>query len=293
MRATVLGLGAMGQRMAARLLKAGFAVSVWNRDPSKASTLLPLGAVWCDTPAESVAQADVVIAMLRDDDASRAVWTTPVTGALNALRPQAMVVECSSLSISWVRELARAAHLHGNPFLDAPVVGSRPQADNGTLVHLVGGDASHLDRVRPVLAAFSSAQHLMGPVGSGAAMKLLVNMVFGAQVAAVAEAVGWAQRQQLDTQLVGTVMAQLPVCSAVMKGAIDSMLSGAFAPLFPMGLAEKDLRYFADEARRRTAETPIADATHAVLKRGASAGLSERHLTAVSLMYDERHRTLT
>lgn len=288
MRTAILGLGAMGQRMAQRLLNAGFSVDVWNRTRDKAAPLLAAGANWHDTPADSVAQAEVVISMLRDDDASRAVWMAPTTGALHALPPHATVIECSSLSIGWVQELARSVNLHGNVFLDAPVVGSRPQAEGGTLVHLVGGEAAHLDRVRPVLSALSGAVHHVGPVGSGAAMKLLVNMVFGTQVAAVAEALGWAQHQRLDPQVLSTVLGALPVCSPVMKGAVDSMLHRSFDPLFPLDLAEKDLRYFLAEARNRAANTPVAETAHAVMLQGVAEGLADRHLTAVSLLYDRR-----
>ena len=286
MRVTVLGLGAMGQRMARRLLNAGFTVKVWNRDAGKASPLLAAGAQWCDTPAAAVASTDVVISMLRDDEASRAVWMAPATGALAGLGARTMVVECASLTTTWVRELAQVVSSHGLGFLDAPVVGSRPQADAGTLIHLVGGSAEHLERVRPVLAALSSVQHHMGPVGSGAAMKLLVNMVFASQVSAAAEALGWAQRQHLNPQLVGATMGQLPVCSPAMKAALDSMAHRAFDPLFPVALVEKDLSYFVTEARHCAANTPLADVTHAVLRQGVAAGLAEHHLTAVAQLYD-------
>lgn len=286
MQVTVLGIGAMGQRMAKRLLSAGFTVQVWNRDAEKAKPLLAAGARWRDTPADAVASADVVISMLRDDEASRSVWLAPETGALAGLAAQAIVVECASLTISWVQELAQAVSSHGLGFLDAPVVGSRPQAEAGTLIHLVGGSAEHLELVRPVLAVLGSAQHHMGPVGSGAAMKLLVNMLFASQVSAAAEALGWAQRQHLNPKLVSSTMSQLPVCSAAMKAALDSMADRAFAPLFTVALVEKDLSYFVKEARRCAVNTPLADTTHAVMQQGLAEGLAEYHLTAVAQMYD-------
>ena len=124
-----LGLGAMGLRMAANLVNAGHSVTVWNRDPAKAAPRAALGAGIAGTPKAAAGGAEIVIAMVRDDEASRRVWLDPETGALGWLGRHAIAVESSTLSVGWVKALAAAAGERGISFLDAPVVGSRPQAE--------------------------------------------------------------------------------------------------------------------------------------------------------------------
>src|SRR5579864_5429565 len=163
-----LGLGAMGSRMAGNLLKAGHAVTVWNRDPSKVTPLAALGAVIAGTPKAAVPGAEIVIAMVRDDGASQRVWLDPESGALGGVGRQAIAIESSTLTVGWVKTLSAAAAGRGVSFLDAPVVGSRPQAEAAELTFLAGGDSSVLARAEPVLRVMGSAVHHVGSSGAGA-----------------------------------------------------------------------------------------------------------------------------
>jgi 3-hydroxyisobutyrate dehydrogenase len=187
MRIAVLGLGAMGSRMAARLLGAGHQVSVYNRSAGPAHDLVAAGAVAGKTPRAAAEGAEIVIAMVRDNEASRAIWCDEQDGALRGFGAGAIAIESSTLTPGWVRELGAEVQQAGARFLDAPVVGSRPQADAGQLIHLVGGDADIFDRAKGVLSALGGAAHHVGPVGAGARLKLAVNALFGVQVAALAE----------------------------------------------------------------------------------------------------------
>src|SRR5512145_812682 len=155
LKVAVLGLGNMGAAMAQNLLKAGFPLTVYNRTQSKADLLATHGAQVASTPRTAAAGAEVVIAMVGDDSASRAIWLG-ANGALAAAEPETVLIECSTLSIDWVRELAGLAAARGLAFLDSPVAGSVDAAQSGTLKMMVGGDAAPLERVRPVLAALSS-----------------------------------------------------------------------------------------------------------------------------------------
>src|SRR5919108_6149471 len=128
----------MGARMAARLAQAGHPLVVWNRNRTRAEPLASLGASIADTPRDAAAGTDVVIAIVADDSASRAVWLGDA-GALAGARPGAVRIESSTLTPAWIRELATAAAEHGCDFLDAPVTGSRTQAEAGELLFLVGG----------------------------------------------------------------------------------------------------------------------------------------------------------
>ena len=154
MKVAVLGLGIMGAGMARQLVAKGFDVTVWNRDAAKTAALASAGARVAGTPAAAAAGADLVLAMLANDDASRSVWLGR-EGALAAMRTKTVAIESSTLTVDWIRELAAAANARGVEFLDAPVTGSKAQAESGALSFLVGGSTEVLERVRPALAAMA------------------------------------------------------------------------------------------------------------------------------------------
>jgi len=193
-----LGTGTMGQAMVRNLLKAKFAVTVFNRTLEKARPLAELGAVVADTPRAAATGADVVMSMLTDDAACRAVWAGS-RGALEAeLKPSTVLIESSTVSNDWVRELAAAAQEKGARFLDCPVAGRPDVAVAGQLNVFVGGAAADLEAVRPVLRAIGKSITHFGPVGSGNAFKLIYNTLGAIQVAALAEAMFAAEAAGLD-----------------------------------------------------------------------------------------------
>src|ERR1700722_11837980 len=147
----VMGLGLMGRQMAGRLLEAGFALTVYNRSTERAAELAGKGERVASTPKERAAGAQIVISMLSDDPASRASWLGP-DGALAGAASETLLIECSTVSVGWIRELGSAAASQNIELIDAPVTGSRPQAAAGQLVFLVGGEPAALERARPVLS---------------------------------------------------------------------------------------------------------------------------------------------
>ncbi len=151
-RIALLGVGTMGAGMAANWLKKGFPLTMWNRTPARAAPFAAKGATIAATPREAAEGADIIVAMVADDDASRDVWLGP-SGALENAKPGAILIESSTLTPDWVRELAGKAEERGCRFLDAPVGGSRTAAAAGQLVLFVGGDAETLEAARPALEA--------------------------------------------------------------------------------------------------------------------------------------------
>lgn len=285
-RIAILGLGAMGARMAANLLEAGHDLAVWNRSPGRGAALVERGARRASSPKNAVVGAEFVIAMLRDDDASREIWTDQACGALAGMAEGAIAIESSTLSVGWTRELAgRCAHA-GIAFLDAPVAGSRPQAEAKALIHLVGGEPEIVERARPVLAAIGAALVHAGPAGSGAVMKLAVNMLFGVQVACVAELLALMRRNGLAPDEAFARLAATPVCSPAAKAAGEAMLGGNFAPQFPVELVEKDFGY-AVEALGGGDAAPVAAAVRKVFIRAMEEGLGDQNLTAVTKLYGQ------
>jgi 3-hydroxyisobutyrate dehydrogenase len=277
-----LGLGAMGSRMAARLLAAGHTLTVWNRDPARAEPLADAGATMAATPRAAATGADVVIAMVRDDSASRSVWLDPATGAMDAMAPGAIAIDSSTLSVGHVQVLAAAATSRGLAFVDGPVAGSRPQAEAGQLIFLAGADPATLDATRPVLGAMGGAVLHAGPAGTGTALKLAVNALLGIQVAALAELLAMLREQGVAAALAAELLAQTPVISPAAKGALTSMVAGAYAPNFPVELVAKD---FANLAATATGPLPVAHATSAVFDSAMSAGFGDQQLTAVAKLY--------
>jgi len=283
---SVLGLGAMGSRMAKALVNAGYRVTVWNRTIARCQALQDLGATIARSPREAVAEADFVIAMVRDDDASRTIWLDRSTGALAGMKPGAVAIESSTLSLDWVRELARAVDAVPEvSFLDAPVAGSRPQADARQLIYFVGGQAQVVARAEPLLQAMGAAIHHAGPAGAGVAVKLAVNALFGVQIAALAELVGALAKAGVDVERVVGILGGTPVCSPAVKAAATSMLTRDFAPLFPAQLAEKDLGYVHALANSAGATVPLSDAARAVMSAAVARKLGADHLTGIVRLY--------
>ncbi|MEY4490037.1 MAG: hypothetical protein RIQ79_2545 [Verrucomicrobiota bacterium] len=275
-----LGLGLMGGGMARRLVTAGFAVTVYNRDPAKTRPFAALGARVAATPGEAAAGADAVFAMLADDDASRAVWLGP-DGALPAARPGAVLVECSTVTVEWIHELDAAARARSCVVLDAPVTGSRPHADAGELAFLVGGPADALERVRPLLAVMGRAVNHLGPVGSGALLKLINNFVCGVQVAALAEAVTMIERGGLDRAQALEILTGGAPGSPLVKTLAARMTTSDYTPNFLLRLMAKDLAYARREAGALGLELRTAGAALDLFRSGIDAGHGERDIAAI------------
>ena len=275
----VLGLGTMGSGMARRLLAAGFPLTVYNRTPSRAEAFAAQGASVAATPREAAARAEVIIAMLADDAASRSAWMGE-NGALAGARPGAVLIESSTLSTHWVKELSAAAISQGCAFLDAPVTGSKPQAESGELLFLVGGESGSLDSVRDVLAPMSRGAVHLGPTGSGALMKLINNFVCGVQAASLAEALGIVESSGLNREQAVEILANGAPGSPLVRTLAARMVARDYRPNFALDLMAKDLTYAVEEARRLGVPLDTGRASRDVFSR-ASDGWGDQDLSAV------------
>lgn len=282
----VLGLGAMGSRMAARLLQAGHQVTVWNRSPAAAEVLVNAGAGLASTPREAAAGADFVIAMLRDDEASRQVWLEQETGALAGMRKGAIAIESSTLSKAWVVELGEAVQAAGVAFLEAPVSGSRPQAEAGQLIYFVGGAEETVRLAEPLLKVMGSTIHYVGVAGAGAITKLATNALLGIQVVTMAEIIALLKRSAIDVDDALRAIAGTVVCSPFARRVAEGMLAEDFAPQFPVELVAKDFGYvLAAAGSPRSA--PTMAAVHQVFAEAEKRGFGAEHLTAVVKLFGE------
>jgi len=276
-----LGVGVMGSGMTTRLLDAGLPVTVWNRNATRAEPLREKGAAIAASPREAAATADVVIAMVADDSASRAVWTGK-DGALEGLRDGAVAIECSTVSPEWVTELAGLVEARGASFLDAPVTGSKPQAANGEVLFLVGGDAAVLDSVRDVLRPMSRDAVHMGPVASGARMKLVNNFMSAVQAVALGEALAFSHECGLDPVGAMHVLTNGAPGSPLVKTVGARMMAHDYGVNFFLRLMRKDVSYASDEARRHGVELRTAAAALARFDQAIAAGWGDVDFAAVA-----------
>lgn len=281
---SVLGLGAMGSRMAANLMKSGHQVTVWNRSPQAVQALVDAGAQSAQTPKDAASGADFVISMVRDNDASRQVWLDPDTGALEGMSTGTIAIESSTLTAEWVRELGTHMTEHTISLLEAPVVGSTPQAEAAQLTYLVGGDADILTRSEAVLKTMGSAIHHLGPLGSAALAKLATNTLLGIQVTVLAELIGMLKRSDADVARVLEVVATTPAWSMVAGRVSALMLAGNFAPQFPIDLIEKDFGYTLQAVGSDSAAPTIA-AARGVFRAAIERGFGKDNMTGVVKLF--------
>lgn len=249
----VLGLGAMGTRVAIRMLDAQVPVRVWNRTPAAAAAATQHGATAADTVEAAVRGAALVLVCVRDDAASEALWEA----ALPALPEESYRVDLSTISPAHARRLGDRL---GGRFLEAPMVGSRPQVDAGRLQLLVGGDARGLDAVRPVLETFAGAVHHVGAVGHAAVLKLVVNGLLAAQLAVAGELLEVLRRSGVELGPAADLLAGLPVTAPALARSLPRILAGEVSPNFPLDLAAKDLRYLRADAGPAPVLAAVGDA---------------------------------
>lgn len=287
-RVAFLGLGIMGSGMARRLLANGFPLAVFNRDAKKAAAFAEAGARVAKSPREAAADANVIVSMVADDNASRAMWLGD-NGALSAAAPGTVCIDSSTVTVQWSRELAAAVVARQCEFLDAPVTGSKTQAAAGELNFLVGGSAATLEKGRPVLAAMSKSITLVGPAGSGAFIKLINNFVCGVQIIALAEAMTMIERSGLDRARALEILTQGAPGSPLVKSVSARMTAADYTPNFLLRLMAKDLIYSVQEAEKLSIHLNTATAALETFQKAIAAGHGEKDIAAaVELLRAEK-----
>jgi 3-hydroxyisobutyrate dehydrogenase len=279
-RVALIGLGIMGSGMARRLLGGGFPLTVYNRNPGRAVPLAAEGAHVAASPREAASRADVVLSMVADDGAARAVWRGE-QGALAGAARGTVLVECSTASVGWIDELAGAATAAGCALLDAPVTGSKVHAASGELSFLVGGSAAALETARPVLSVMSRAIVHVGPTGRGALLKLINNFLAGVQAASLAEALALIERSGLDRAKALEVLTNGAPGSPLVKTLSGRMTARDYTPHFLLRLMAKDLTYAQEEGRRYGLSLSTAAAALRLYEQAIAAGRSEEDFSVV------------
>ncbi|MEH2569454.1 NAD(P)-dependent oxidoreductase [Bradyrhizobium sp. AZCC 2289] len=256
-RVAFIGLGRMGHGMAGRYLDAGFTVAVWNRSKAKAEDLIARGAQWATSPEDAAIDADAVVTMVADDEASRAVWLTR-DGAAATMKAGTLAIECSTVSYQHALDMARELRGRGLVYIDCPVTGLPEAAATGKLTLLVGADTADLDSAKPYLAPIGNVIRHFGAVGSGTVYKLINNLMGAVQIASLAEGIAMAEQAGLDMKLVAEAMATGAVASPQVIRHSRRMVARDFSGAsFTAALRHKDAAYAVKLAEALLAEAPL------------------------------------
>jgi 3-hydroxyisobutyrate dehydrogenase len=279
-RVAFIGLGIMGSGMARRLIDAGFPVTVFNRSPERARPLADAGASVATSPRDAASNADVVFTMVADDEASRATWEG-ADGVLAGAPRDTILVECSTVTVSRIGDLAALAERAGCTLIDAPVTGSKNQAAAGELTFLVGAPDGALDRIRPALEAMGRTIIHLGPTGSGALVKLINNFLCGVQAASLAEAIAIIEHSSLDRDRAVEAIVGGSPGSPVVRTLAARMTAPDFSPNFYLHLLAKDMRYAIAEGESRGVPMRTAATALGLLESAMARGDGDRDMAAV------------
>ncbi len=251
------GMGTMGAAMAANLARAGAPLSVWNRTPGRAASVLALGATEAGTPAALAADADVVVLCLSDTPDVEAVLLGPA-GIADGVRSGSLVIDCSTISPKASVGFAERLAALGVGFVDAPVSGGSEGAQKGTLTIMCGGSESDVERARPVLAAIGTTITRMGPVGAGQATKAVNQVILAGTYLGVAEGIVLAIKAGLDPETVVEALAGGAAGSWVLQNRSGRMIADDYPLGFRIALHRKDLAIALQLAREVGAALPVA-----------------------------------
>ncbi len=277
-----LGLGAMGSRMALNLIKAGYDLTVWNRTAKTTEEFVRHGAKQALTPKEAANEADIVISMVRDNEASKDVWFNEATGAIAGMKKDAIAIESSTLTPSWIKEMAALFKQKEIVFLEAPVSGSRPQADAAQLVFFVAGDQNAFDKISPVLEKMGSKISFLGEPGNAAITKLVTNSLLGVQVAALSELIGVIKSNNANVSEILNAVSQTSSWAPVNGYLSSTIINQAFSPQFPVELIAKDFDYIATINNGKE-NLSLLKRVSEIFHEGIDKGLGSLNMTGVSI----------
>ncbi len=280
LRVGFIGIGAMGTPMSKNLIKAGFDLTVYDRDLKKAEALVAEGASLAHSCAEVAAQVDVLITMIGTVAEELEAVLGP-GGVLEGAQAGLILIDSSTVGIVATRKIAQAAKHKGVHFLDATVSGSVGPAEEGSLGFMVGGEPEHLERARPVLLAMGEKIHHMGPSGAGSAMKVMINLMIGLTVLTVAETLTLGRQAGLDPQKMLEVLGETSVRSPhlVKKGRM--MIEGDFDPAFALKYMQKDFDLIMEASHDLKTPLFTSAIAHQVYTAANTSGYSELDYAAV------------
>ena len=275
-----LGLGIMGKAMAANLIKAGFDVTVWNRNTDKCAELVAVGARQGSTPKDVAANCDITFAMVSDPEAALALCqgSDGVAAGIGAGRGY---VDMSTVDDGTSKTIAALISQAGGRFLEAPVSGTKKPAEDGTLIILAAGDQSLYDDVKPAFEVMGKMSPYLGNVGQGANMKLVVNMMMGGMLSIFSEGMSLGQKAGLDGQQILDIVDAGAMSNPMFKGKGAMLLKEDYTTSFPLKHMQKDMRLAVARGDQLEQPVPTAAIVSEAFKQAIKAGFAEEDIAAV------------
>jgi 3-hydroxyisobutyrate dehydrogenase len=252
-----IGLGIMGSRLAQRLHSSGWDVHAWNRSPAPAKALSENGVAIAKSLLSLVADSDVILSCLANDAAVHSVYSDS-GGVFSSAKPGTIILEMSTISPQLSHLLHREASSLNIRFLDVAISGSAPAVEAGTVTLLAGGDRDTYEQCTPIYSSIARQWFLIGGGGSGVQMKLVVNLLLGIGMQAIAEAVSLGEHLQLDRNVLLDVLAKTTVIPPALVGKLQKIKANDYSPQFPLRLMSKDMDLIMETARAVDADLPAA-----------------------------------
>lgn len=280
------GLGLMGSRMAANLLKKGFEVTVWNRTVEKTQALAAAGAKVAPTPRALAEAVDAFVTCVADPDALVDVAFGP-DGLMRGTRRGQLFIDCSTISLELVKELGHQCDERGVAFLDAPVTGSKGGAEKGTLVLMVGGTAEALAQAEPIFKAVGEKVIHCGPLGAGTQVKLAGNALIAAMLQAFTEGLLLTSKAGVDPRKLIEVVQASGFRSPYFEFKGNAMLARDFAQHFSVDLMHKDLKLFLSAASQQKVPTPTAASLEQTYTLARAMGKGQLDICGVLTAFED------
>ena len=278
-----IGIGNMGSRIAKRLLEHGYHVIAYNRSRDAAEALVKYGATVADSVAELASEVDVVLSSLTNDNAVKSVYTDP-EGVFAHVRHGSAIIEMSTVLPSTSRKLSEQSRETGVKFLDSPVSGSTPAAEEGTLTLFCGGDEELFQAAQPIFNSIASQYFYLGGSGSGTAMKLVANTLLGVGMQAIAESVALGQKEGLDRHRLLDVLSHTAVIAPAHLGKLSRADQGDYSAQFPIRLMNKDFGLVLETAAAAKVPMPATAAAFQMNVAEFSEGKEEDFSAVITLM---------
>ena len=282
MRVAFLGLGIMGRPMAANLAKAGHEVTVWNRTPGKEVE----GAKTATSPAEAVHGAEIVWMCVSDTKAVEALLFGS-QGAESSLSEGMIVVDSSTISPTATRKFAERVRARGVQYVDAPVTGSKVGAEAATLIFIVGGEESAIERLKPLFSAMGKQFFRMGDTGKGQAAKLAMNLQIAMIYEGFAEALTLAAKLGVDAETILPLIQASMVKSGVVEYKAPFVLKRDYSPNFPLRLMYKDIRLALEAAKEARVKLPGLETVEEIYEVAADDGYQDLDYAATLALLEK------
>jgi 3-hydroxyisobutyrate dehydrogenase len=281
-----IGIGYMGRPVAQRLLEAGFKLTAYDRDRSKAEELIQYGGAVAESVAQLASSCDVLLSCLPNDEAVMSVFNG-ADGAFASARSGTLFIDMSTVYPETSKTLARFGSEHAVDVLDVTISGSTPVAEQGALILFGGGDRSRFDAAESIFRAIARKYFYVGPSGSGATMKLVVNSLLGVGMQAIAEAVALGEKAGLERNRLLEVLSQTTVVSPAHVGKLQRATNNDYSPQFPLRLMNKDFGLILKLAAEVGAQMPAAKAALQVNAAQLTPG-NEQDFSAVILQMEKQ-----